>query len=110
MTDRAALLMDLADRVEKADGADRELDGAIWCAANGYTFLGWDGAGVMWRGPDGGRSHYPAEKVRRFTASLDNALSLVPEGWAREVYRAVLAIATGAPTDAGTGDSAPARE
>jgi len=74
-------LLELAKRCEQASGPERELDGAIWCAVNGYDFLGWDGAGVMWRKRGHDRSHYPADRVRIFTASLDAALTLVPEGW-----------------------------
>ena len=80
MTDRAALLMDLADRCEKAQGADRELDGAIasalgWTEVHGSVlaprFQGGRPLGVMdwW-------DHVPA-----YTVSIDAALSLVPEGW-----------------------------
>ena len=64
MTDRAALLMDLAERCEKAQGPDRELDREI-AEATKPDF---------WLVPP------------RYTASLDAALSLVPEGWAWAVY------------------------
>jgi hypothetical protein len=55
-------LMELADRCEKAMGPDRELDEAIlkagWATGNKRTDLG-----------------------PRFTASLDAAMQLVPDGW-----------------------------
>jgi len=61
MTDRATLLA-LADRCERATGTDRELDGAI----------------AMAMFPAHRRGMY----VRRhYTASLDAAVSAVPEGW-----------------------------
>ena len=79
MTDPATLL-NLADRCEQAAGPDRELDGAAWCAVNGYSFVKWDGAGVVWRKADGGIRHYPASRVPYYTASLDAAVTLVPKG------------------------------
>jgi len=72
MTDRVALLMDLADRVEKADGADRELDVAI------HQFLERP---VLWAVDDDGCEYQALVSVPLYTASLDAALSLVPEGW-----------------------------
>jgi hypothetical protein len=77
MTDPATLLA-LAERCEQAAGPDRELDGAAWCAANGYPFVKWDGAGVVWRGADGSIRHYPASRVPFYTASLDAAVTLYP--------------------------------
>jgi hypothetical protein len=77
MTDPATLL-NLADRCEQAAGPDRELDGAAWCAVNGYSFVKWDGAGVVWRKADGGIRHYPASRVPYYTASLDAAVTLYP--------------------------------
>jgi len=69
MTDRATLLA-LAERCEHTAGPDRELDSAI-------------AAGLGW--PDGRYSPpiLPFERVRlprHYTASLDAALTLVPEG------------------------------
>lgn len=91
MTDRAALLMDLADRVEKASGPDRELDFAIFRA------LHPEYAGPEWKEFGGGLRHAmdssdmrclppPNVTPSRWTASLEAALSLVPEGWAWAVY------------------------
>jgi hypothetical protein len=40
----------------------------------------WDGAGVVWRGADGSIQHYPASRVPFYTASLDAAVTLVPDG------------------------------
>jgi len=81
MTDatRDALLA-LAERCEQASGPDRELDGEIARA------LGWTDVHVSVLNPlfqvgrppgvTGWRDPVPA-----FTASLDAALTLVPEGW-----------------------------
>ena len=66
-----------AARVE----ADRKLDGEIWCAINGYAHVMWDGAGVVFRQADKSIGHHYADRIRPFTASLDAAASLVPDGW-----------------------------
>jgi hypothetical protein len=78
MTRRADILA-LASRVEAAGGADRALDGAI------ATALGWTEVHASFLRADLGRppgvidwwDHVPS-----YTASLDAALSLVPEGLA----------------------------
>jgi hypothetical protein len=62
MTDPATLIA-LAERCEQAAGPDRELDFAI-------------AAGVGW--PD---SPNLQQNARRYTESLDAAITLVPEGW-----------------------------
>lgn len=97
MTDRAALLMDLAERCEKAQGPDRELDAEILAALVGgvakqspingawCVYIGTDSRGRprLWEARtdvENAWRHAP------FTASLDAALSLVPEGWAWAVY------------------------
>jgi hypothetical protein len=61
MTDRATLIA-LAERCEQAAGPDRELDFAI-------------AAGVGW--PDSPNLH---QHARRYTESLDAAVTLVPQG------------------------------
>ena len=71
MTGREELLLsvDLIERLEKATGPDRELDGEIWLAADPRLVVLWP--------------HWTAEQrdnmVPRYTASIDAALSLVPE-------------------------------
>jgi len=77
MTDRAALLMDLADRCEKADGADWNLSADI-ARAMGWAESEHAWHSLDWRSRQSGPPHY--------THSLDAALSLVPEGWAWAVY------------------------
>jgi hypothetical protein len=74
---RASELRALADRVEAAQGADRELDGEISRA------IGTPG----WRLSDAGRWFQSCLRRAQFapTASLDAALTLVPAGWAFHV-------------------------
>ena len=79
MTRRDELLA-LADRVEAATGADRELDADIAVAAAGFRRVSesmlckdeWDYASNA----DGYFLAWP-----RYTASIDAALTLVPSGW-----------------------------
>lgn len=67
-------MTDLIERLEAATGPCRELDRAIAEA------LGWSGICspnvTFGNRPDGSRWIVP-----RFTASIDDALTLVPEGW-----------------------------
>ena len=71
-------LQALAERIAKASGPDRELDGMVWCAADGYEFVQWDGAGVVYRGDSRrGITHQPADHIREYSASIDSALALV---------------------------------
>jgi len=87
-------LADLIARVERADAPDRELDRDI------AEEIGWVMA-FDERPNDGGSLVLPREATLRFlasqerkgriiapayTASLDAALSLVPEGWGREFW------------------------
>jgi hypothetical protein len=67
-------LLALADRCEKASGPDRDLDAAIMGL---FTNSVESDDGEWWYGP---HDEMPG-KVPAFTASLDAALSLVPEGW-----------------------------
>ncbi len=86
MTDRAALLMDLAERCEKASGPGEILNADILIAIHPeLTHPTWeritypDGRRAFFADrsdPDGGNVVSPP----LFTASLDAALSLVPEG------------------------------
>lgn len=83
-------LMELASRVEAGEGPDRELDAAIGVAVAGY-FLGEP------RYPGAERRYGYVDKegcrvepgngaadrlIPPYTASLDAAMTLVPEGWA----------------------------
>lgn len=85
MTDRATLLA-LAERCETAEGPDRELEYAIFRALHPKY------AGPEWKPYAGGLRHVgdssdarslppPHLTPSRFTASLDTAVTLVPEGW-----------------------------
>ena len=75
-----AELLALAERVERAEWADLDLDRAV-VEAIGWRFPN-EGFATT---PDGRvvlRSHVP-----RYTSSLDAAASLVPDGWDWERYR-----------------------
>lgn len=61
-------LLELAEACERADGADRELDAAISAIIEPYE-----------------DSFYHRYESPRYTASLDAAMSLVPEGWDWEI-------------------------
>lgn len=67
-------LIALAERCEAATGSDRELDAAI---AGLFTHDVESDDGDFWWGP----FDAAPTRVPDFTASLDAALSLVPEGW-----------------------------
>lgn len=80
-----ARLLELADACEKASGPDRKLDERIadilftekqWHCVKGLSDE--DGGAWFWRNPDGSIG-----TALRFTASLDAAMTLVPEGWLR---------------------------
>jgi hypothetical protein len=68
-------MRELIERLEKAEGPDRVLDQDVWHA------LGLCQP-VRINGEIAGCADYHAP---RFTASLDSALSLVPEGWLWQV-------------------------
>jgi hypothetical protein len=85
-------LIELAERCEKAEGPDRELDALIRCAlfapAGAYVEQSAiNGAWVVYSGGESrsGRprlfEHWPSQEARNgaFTASIDAALTLVPE-------------------------------
>lgn len=67
MTEEAKHTADYADiisRLESAEGPDRELDGDIWFAVHGYR-------------ASANLENYPS----RYTASIDAAMTLVPDGF-----------------------------
>ncbi|MBS87183.1 MAG: hypothetical protein CL858_29550 [Cupriavidus sp.] len=70
-------ILELAERVEALEGADREVDAAI-TAARGYKIILDDGGLSFFYNP---RVRMGRETVPAFTASLDAAMTLVPEGW-----------------------------
>ena len=80
---------DIIKRLEDATGPDVELEGRIWCAANGYCFVMWDGAGCVYKEePNGDIQHMRAITERRYTASIDAAIALVERmlpGWKIEI-------------------------
>lgn len=73
-------LRELVERLEAAEGPSRELDAEIARA------LGWKDVGigphapqtVKWVRPDGSETF---NRLPAYTASIDAALTLVPEGW-----------------------------
>ncbi len=67
-------LQDLAERVEKATGADRELDCRIFAS---FSPEEWSQADLDYAISAPDRTVNPP----RYTASIDAALYLVPEGW-----------------------------
>lgn len=74
--------VELVSRLEKLTEPDRELDGMVWCAVNGYEFVMWDGAGCVYRDPnapkwDQGIKHAQASVVQPYTTSIDAAVAMV---------------------------------
>ena len=84
----ASRLEELAGRCEAASGADRDLDALIACAV-GVTskhpkwVQRWQGALTPYPGKPGYVAHVSGVwwSSAKVTASLDAAMSLVPEGW-----------------------------
>ena len=70
------MLNELAERCEKATGPDRELDAAI-AKALGLPH----GRETGWSNSENGDYWVVDECAKPFTASLDAAMMLVPEGW-----------------------------
>jgi len=65
---------DLLTRLEKATGPDRELDEDLARELGWETVMQWNG--LVWKSPSGNTGYTPP----RFSSSIDEALSLVPEG------------------------------
>lgn len=76
MTNPTTLLA-LAERCEQAAGPDRELDARIECAVQGITFRKLLGTSAYRTS----RGDIGLMNAKRYTASLDAAVTLVPEGW-----------------------------
>jgi hypothetical protein len=76
MTDPTTLLA-LAERCEQAAGPDRELDARIECAVQGITFRKLLGP-YAYRTS---RGDIGLMNAKRYTAWIDAAVTLVPEGW-----------------------------
>jgi hypothetical protein len=96
-------LLELAERCEKAEGPDRELDCLIWCAVNGIApkwtgvrgelldadregIIGWVDPGKHSRNFSTNRSTTGPGSIPSYTASLDAAMMLVPKGWHDSIY------------------------
>ncbi len=87
MTNRTTLLA-LADRCEQAAGPDRELDVAIaraldWKPLYRDDYSKWWPPAAVADARERKRSilHHPTQPLPAFTASLDAAVTLVPDGW-----------------------------
>lgn len=78
-------LLELADRVEAATGPDRELDAAIWLAVTPgatrkQTVIPANGQRQGWTIDETREATGRLIIVPHYTASLDAAMTLVPEG------------------------------
>lgn len=78
-------LLELATRCEAATGPDRELDAVIAATLRVGTEYGWADSYPAWKGRDDGRVYLckggPSFPSPNYTASLDAAMTLVPEGF-----------------------------
>lgn len=78
-----AELLALAERVEALSGADREVDAKVALAVGYKTWPDGYGEGNEWEDPSGNRlprARGWGAQPPAFTASLDAAMGLVPEG------------------------------
>lgn len=71
----ARKMVDLAARIERAEGPDRALDAEIALAA------GWREYQPGWFRPPSVDVNHHASELPRYTGSLDAAMQLVPSGW-----------------------------
>jgi hypothetical protein len=71
----------LAERCEQAMGPDHQLDADIAATQGWSNFSLKDRRGALGRPPVRTGKTLMLEWVRRYTASLDAAMTLVPEGW-----------------------------
>ena len=82
-------MTDLIARLEKLTGPDREVDAEIFAEITGNVRSQdyWRFTGLRTKGEadDVAFSAYCKYRALRYTASLDAALSLVPEGWEWEL-------------------------
>lgn len=86
---RAEQLAALLERVEKAEGPDREIDAELWALAEGIIWYRIEGDAVIAQHPKhfGGHEYFHGlleHTILRYTASIDAAVSLVEKvlpGW-----------------------------
>ena len=115
--EQSEALLQLAARVEAASGPDRELDAAIWCAVNGKEFPQPPYTTIYknYEGEHSGITHSGLMRQCRidqslnYTASLNAATALVPEGWRfmagqREFPHARAYVENGKPAFVGIGN------
>lgn len=82
-------LIEMAERVERASWADREIDKAIWAALGNcnhertkyYCIEDGNDTDSGFTCLDCGKDIYGANMAPAFTASIDAAATLVLEGW-----------------------------
>lgn len=81
-------LIALAERCEAATGPDRALDATIVATVRIGTEHEWAYKHPAWISDSSGRVHLekngPSFSAAAYTASLDAAMTLVPEGWLTE--------------------------
>ena len=68
----------LIERIEKSEGADRELDGAI-ALSLGWTLQKMKGDARPYYRKPGATQYYNRAEPPAYTASIDAAMTLVPE-------------------------------
>jgi hypothetical protein len=81
-----AEIIALAERVERLDGADREVDALVSATVRIGTDHEWANKNYpAWVAAKDGRVHLerngPSFEAPRYTASLDVAMGLVPDNW-----------------------------
>ena len=74
-------LSSLIERVEAATEGSRELDGAI-CLAFGWTHQKMKGDSKPYYRKPGETTYYMRSTPPKYTTSIDDALTLLPEGYA----------------------------
>lgn len=74
---------ELADRCEKATGADRNLDAQIWASWQGVELLEFDcsRSNTEVFSYDGALRYPDWPAAGHYTASIDDAMTLVPKGY-----------------------------
>lgn len=77
-------MLDLIEKLEKAAGPDRDLDRDVALAC-GWKRKPWV-SGAVWEPPTWKPGKPRRSAVPKFTASIDAALPLMPQGWHAILY------------------------
>lgn len=84
MKEQSELLTELIAALEKATGPDRELDAKIYCFVNGLSLVKFNKNESIQHQPvrdnAGGTYHTMLTPPPHYTASIDAAMTLVPDG------------------------------